>query len=463
MNKFLKIIRDKVWTKFLQPDFPFDPKRFPFFYGWIILIVSTIGLVMSVPGQTIGVSVFTDYLIEVLGLSRVQISTAYMLGTITSSFLLPWSGKLYDRVGARLMGMLCTTLLAGTLIYLSQCDRVARWITPMEGLEWITGFLVIYLGFSLVRFSGQGMLAMTTRAMLGKWFLHKRGFVSGLNGMFATFSFSIAPLGMNWLVMAFDWRGAWLLMGGIVLTSIVLAWLTFRDNPEECGLLMDGEETHESLEEVKGEKGHPAPVFREFTYEEAIRTYSFWVFNFGLSALALIITAVTFHIVSIGKSAGLDRDEALFIFFPMALCSIIVNLMFGRLSDAFKMKYLLMLMLLGITAGVYGTLIFSTFIGQWLMILGFGVGQGIFSPLLTMTWPTFFGREHLGAISSFSLSCQVFASAIGPFLLSASYEWLGSYDAGNYICLSIPLLLLFAAVKAENPQENCYGESVVVK
>ncbi|MDJ0519659.1 MAG: hypothetical protein QNJ74_26485 [Trichodesmium sp. MO_231.B1] len=39
----------------LEPNYPFSPKNFPFFYGWIILIVCTIGVIMSTPGQTIGV------------------------------------------------------------------------------------------------------------------------------------------------------------------------------------------------------------------------------------------------------------------------------------------------------------------------------------------------------------------------------------------------------------------------
>ena len=44
----------------MRPDFPFRPSAFPFYYGWIVLFASTVGLVMSAPGQTIGVSVVTE-------------------------------------------------------------------------------------------------------------------------------------------------------------------------------------------------------------------------------------------------------------------------------------------------------------------------------------------------------------------------------------------------------------------
>jgi len=43
---------------------PFSPARLPFFYGWIILFAGIIGMLMSVPGQTVGVSAFTEDLLK---------------------------------------------------------------------------------------------------------------------------------------------------------------------------------------------------------------------------------------------------------------------------------------------------------------------------------------------------------------------------------------------------------------
>ena len=76
----------------MRPDFPFRPSAFPFYYGWIVLAASTVGMVMSAPGQTIGVSVFTESLLEVTGLSRVEFSNAYLMGTLASGLMLPYAG-----------------------------------------------------------------------------------------------------------------------------------------------------------------------------------------------------------------------------------------------------------------------------------------------------------------------------------------------------------------------------------
>ena len=63
---------------------PFAPSRCPVYYGWVIVLVATIGSIFSIPGQTMGFSVFTDVLMKELGLSRVELSLAYCIGTVAS-------------------------------------------------------------------------------------------------------------------------------------------------------------------------------------------------------------------------------------------------------------------------------------------------------------------------------------------------------------------------------------------
>ena len=48
-----------------------------------------------------GMAVFTDPLIDVTGLSRTELSMAYLLGTIGSSLFLTKAGQWYDRYGGR--------------------------------------------------------------------------------------------------------------------------------------------------------------------------------------------------------------------------------------------------------------------------------------------------------------------------------------------------------------------------
>ena len=78
-----------------------DPSKSPFFYGYVVLFIGSIGVYCSIPGQTIGVSVFTDPVKDALGLSRNEFSNAYMIGTFMSSFFVAKAGVLFDKYGAR--------------------------------------------------------------------------------------------------------------------------------------------------------------------------------------------------------------------------------------------------------------------------------------------------------------------------------------------------------------------------
>ena len=55
--------------------------RVPFFYGWVILAVSGIGMFASGPGQTYAISLFVDPIMEDLGWSRTTVSGLYTAGS----------------------------------------------------------------------------------------------------------------------------------------------------------------------------------------------------------------------------------------------------------------------------------------------------------------------------------------------------------------------------------------------
>ena len=194
-----------------RPDFPFSPAGWPFFYGWVVVVVATLGLIASIPGQTIGFSVFADVLIVELGLSRVRLSAAYFLGTAVSGFVLPRGGRLMDRLGIRKTMVLSSLAMGLVVVYLSLADRIANVFSALTGkpINWLISFLVIGMGFFMARFFGQGMLSMTSQAMTGKWFDKRRGRVLAISGSVGSLSFSLAPIVFDRLIQMLGWRGAW--------------------------------------------------------------------------------------------------------------------------------------------------------------------------------------------------------------------------------------------------------------
>jgi len=432
-------------------NFPFSPKKSPVFYGWIILIVATVGVLVSAPGQTMGVSTFTDYLLENIGINRDQLSMAYMIGTIASSFILTYAGKLYDKYGARWVGMVTSLLLASVLVLLSQSDRIIRALVPNSNSGFYNGMAiaVLILFFFMLRFSGQGVLTMVSRNMLMKWFVAKRGLVNGISSVFISLGFSIAPLSFDMLIQGTSWRYAWLIMAvfiGVFFT--VFVFLFFRDNPEDLNLLPDNEKLDTSKEKVH------VKAFKQFDLKEARSGLTFWLFAIPLAMYALYITGFTFHLVSLFDAAGLSREQALAIFIPVSAASVSIALVGGWISDRIKLKYLLYLLLFGELLALFSLGNMNDGIYYYSFIVGNGIVSGVFNVLMAVTWPRFYGRQNLGKITGFVMALIVFGSALGPILFSISYSKFGSYSFAVFGLAIVILIIAIFSFKANNPQDK---------
>lgn len=434
-------------------NFPFQPGKIPFFYGWVILVASTVGVLASAPGQTMGVSTFTDYLIEHIHINRNQISSAYMIGTIGSSFLLTWAGKQYDKYGARWTTIGAAILLAFTLFFLSQSDRIIRLFIKEQGSVYYTfiSISVMVFLFFLLRFSGQGVLTMVSRNMLMKWFIARRGLVNGIASVLITLGFSIAPLTFDWLIQGTSWRYAWIIMaGGIGVIFLLFALVFFRDNPEDLGMIPDGEK--------HGHREGKVTIrpFKQFSLTEARKTLPFWLFSLPLAIYALYITGFSFHLVSIFENAELDRDKALAVFIPISFMSVGISFFGGWISDRIFLKYLLYFFLTGELIALISLANMNDGIYYYGFIVGHGMANGLYNVLMTVTWPRFYGRQNLGRISGFVMSLIVFFSAIGPVLFSFSLTRLGSYSFASFFLAIFIFVLLILSYKGNNPQ-NKFG------
>ncbi len=416
---------------------PFDPKRAPFYYGWVIFAFSTLGFLFSIPGQTMGMAVFTDPFIEVLGLSRTQLSMAYLFGTIGSSLFLTRAGRWYDQLGGRIMISVSAFALGVMVMYISFVDELSDWL----GGSMPVTFTLMLLGFFGVRFFGQGVLTSCSRNVLLMWFVKRRGLVSGVRSVFVSFGFSIAPLVLAYFIAVFGWQGAlWFMAVVVGVAFAFLALIFIRDNPASVGMLPDGEQPSDD------EQPSPAVEVPSQSLAEARRSPVFWVYATSLGMHALFGTALTFHVVAIFGEAGLPRDVAFGYFFPAAIFSTASNLICSYLVDRYPLKPFLLIMLIGFIAGAWGLIHLDTTWGYWLLAAGFGMGGGLWGVTSNLAFIRFFGPLHLGEVSGFNTSISVFASAIGPAAFSLAVDHLGSYNAAAKICFGFLILLLIAAV-----------------
>ena len=427
----------------ISVNWPFNPNKVPFFYGWVVWGFSTLGILFSIPGQTMGLAVFTDSFIEVLGLTRTELSLAYLVGTVGSSLFLARAGRWYDLFGGRTMITISSLVLSLMIVYISFVDSLS---TMLGGSSFISFFLIM-IGYFGVRFFGQGILTSCSRNVLLLWFVKKRGLVGGIRNVFVSLGFSIAPLFLAGLISLYGWRESlWILaaLGGFGFS--LMAFIFIRDNPQSCGMRADGVDS-ESQEEIQEEA-------ESVTLYLVKRNPIFWIYSLSLSMHALFGTAIVFHIVSIFEEVGKGKAEAFSYFIPAAIFSTTSNLFASWAADKINLKPILIIMLLSFCVGSLGFINLEKDWGFWVLAFGFGVGGGLWGVISNLTFIRFFGPKHLGEISGFSTSLTVFASAIGPAAFSLGFDYFGNYAAPAKICLGFLIILLLFSVFLDHKEEK---------
>ena len=219
-----------------------------------------------------------------------------------------------------------------------------------------------------------------------------------------------------------------------------------RDNPASCGLEPDGKASS-----VSQNRKAPIQPDRDFTLKEARRTLTFWAYTATLFTGGLFSTALAFHIVNIFANAGMSRLAAVSIFFPASIISVSLNFLVSWASDYIKLKYILMIQIVGLALSAVALINLGPGLPYVLLIVGNGISGGTFTLLSTVTWPRFFGLSHMGAISGFVTGSIVGGSAVGPYLFSLSLEYSGSYAGAGLFCLVMLAVLLVLALKADKP------------
>ena len=403
----------------------------PFYYGWVVLAVGALGMIMTSPGQTYTVSIFIEHFISDLGLSRSLVSALYTVGTLIGGFLLPWTGRLVDRRGVR------RTMTAIAALFGIACVLMGT----------VRGAVMLVIGFTLIRWLGQGSLWLVSANAINRWWVQRRGMAMGLAGVLAAVvGLGGYPWAVDRLIPSLGWRWTFASLGLVTITILVpLAWWLLRDSPEELGLIPDGAmEPRDASQETEAEEN--------WSVSEAVRTPAFWILSLGSSSIAMLTTGLLFHIVSIFADHTLPATAAAAAFAPIAAATAVLTLLGGVLIDRIPAK-LLMAAALGLQAA---SLLIARSMQGAALAIAFGVvlgaTQGLSRSVGGVVWAQYFGRRHLGSIAGLAQTIGVLGAALGPLPLGIARDVLGSYDAALLVCATIPALLGIAALFVRSPR-----------
>jgi len=394
-------------------------KRTNFFYGWIILPISTLAAFFTSPGQTYMVSIFNPSLRDTLDLSLTQLTGAYMFGTVLASIPQTYIGQLADRIGIRKTIFIIATLFSLACIFISQ----------------VNSLVMLFFAFFFLRMLGQGGLQLLSVNMLPMWFRNTLGTVSGINNVVVSLLISIVPVSVLALIGAVGWRKTYVFAGvSVFLILLPIVYFFYINRPEEIGQSIDGGRGSTSVKSIKTEVPE-----KEFNLKEAMRTRAYWILTISWFAWAAIATAITFNLLPIFTAKGLSEGQAAASFTILMVASAVFQIVGGVVADRVQLRWMAFgaLGLYGIAIGALIYVPLGSVVLVYTLILG--LAQGLWGGLGNTVWVRYFGREHLGKIRGSVWTAAVAGSSVGPFLMGISYDLSGDF----FISLAGFAIILF--------------------
>lgn len=383
------------------------------YYGWIIVGITALALI-----ATAGVRAASGVLITPLEddfqWSRGSISFAISIGLLLYGLAGPLSGALMDRFGPR------TVMLGGLAL------TVASTLTT-AAMQALWQFNLVW---GLIGGLGTGTAASVLGATVAnRWFVHRRGLVTGIFGASASAGQLIFFPLLIWVVAAAGWRAS-LVMLAIIIGSLLLpVFLLMRDTPADMGLRPLGG-TDEPTAKQMAAAGvtatkHPGAMQ---VMRGAVRVPEFWLlagsfFVCGATSVGVIGT----HLLPHSTDNGINKGTVAIVLAVMGAMNFVGTIASGALTDRFDPRKLLAvyyifrglsLLALPLIDSTLGLLVFATF---------FGLDYIATVPPTVAMSADIFGRRNIGTVYGWIFAAHQLGAAMAAWMGGVARDALGTY------------------------------------
>lgn len=386
-----------------------------YFYGYNIVAAGFIMQGICYGGMFTYGLFFKEFQAE-FGWTRAMISGASSVSFLIGGALGILVGRLNDKIGPRALSMVIGILFGLGYLLLSRLQ------TPWQ----------LYLLYGLLVAVGFGAFDVITLSTVSRWFIKRRGIMSGVVKVGTGSGQVLLPLIAAAFITAYGWRTAYVILGVVFIGLLVAAGRVMRYDPRNMGLQPDNEPIDPStLDSGKRDPGLPL--------KEAIRTGPFWAINLAeFCSLSCLLTIVV-HIVPHGIDRGLAPGTAAGVISAIGGMSIIGRLVFGSANDRIGGKRSLMICffilfssLLWLQAAANAWMLFL-----FAVVYGFAHG-GLFT-VFSPTVAEMFGMGSHGVLFGIVLFSGNVGGAVAPILAGRMFDVMGSYRI---------IFLILAAVAA---------------
>jgi MFS family permease len=385
------------------------------FYGYILVAIA-IGIQIVAWGTFNSFGVFFNALLTEFEWSRATLSGAASLSQLMVGFGAIFFGRLSDRFGPRLLVAVGGVL--ASLGYFLMATTHSVW--------------QLYLFYGVIAgigFSGIDIILLSTTA---RWFIRRRGMMSGIVKMGTGIGILVMPVWLNFLILNFQWRTASIITGVLIAACLVLGAQFLVKDPSQKGQFPDGQEP------VNGLKKYPDTP--NLSLSQAMHTRRFFTLCLAYFAVFFCTCIVVIHIVPYTIDRGYTVSSGALVLAVIGGASIAGRFFMGTTGDRAGSKTALLFCFI-LFILVFAWLQFAQQLWQlFLFAVVYGFAHGGFYALISPAVAEAFGLRSHGLI----FGCIVFVSsvggALGPILAGYIFDVSSSYH------VAFLLLLGFAAI-----------------
>jgi len=402
-----------------------------FFYGWIILAISFITMVLTY-GARNSFSVFYVEILDEFGWSRANTAGIFSISIITYGITAPFAGALVDKFGSKRVLLTGGIILTLAIMLCSKANTIYHF----------------YLLFGVVSAIGHSLIGYPAiLPLLSNWFVLKRGMVFGILASGWGVSFlAIVPL-VQYLTAKFGWRTSFLLIG-ILMGAILLPLIAIfsHHRPEDMNLLPDGahllkKEKLTSRWAQNAIKINKKWVNTSWTLKKAMQTYQFWlIFLTFFCIFGLVENFIVVHQIALMRDAGLSNTLTSSVIAFWGIMLFLGTLGGGFLSDKIGREKTFTLGCLFSILGLFILLLLEKGLHNrisYFYAFFFGLGMGINGPVLGAVIADMFQGKNFGRINGFIVLGFGLGGLIGPWFGGFIFDTTGSYSAALKIAIPI--------------------------
>ena len=392
-------------------------------YRWTIVGIGALMTCVAL-GAMFSLAVFLEPLTRDTGWSRAGVSAAMTINfLVMGAGAFAW-GALSDRYGTRVVVSIGAVLLGLALVLASRVQSLLLF-------QLTYGILV---GLAASTFFAP-MIALTTA-----WFDTQRSLaVSLVSAGMGVAPMTISPFA-RWLITAYDWRTAMLVIGIMAWVLLIPAAMLVRQPPVPAG------------DAPAADPASDGPIS---SLAEALRSRQFIVLGLVFFLCCAAHSGPIFHMVSYAMSCGIAPMAAVTIYSVEGLAGLGGRLLLGVAGDRYGAKRVLITGLL-IQALAIGAYPFVRELGEfYFMAVIFGAAYGGVMPLYAVLARDYFSQSIMGTVFGAATMLSSLGMSAGPVVGGWIFDSFGGYSWLFFASLGLAvgaMAIAFAFPRAQEPQ-----------